>query len=246
MDRDQIVERARQAQRAGGDRAAHRRRTAPQAEARLLHRRRSLDQGDRARDPREGVYGRRDRVLRQDHPSLDRGGLEATDRRRPRQPAWRRGRDLPSRGPRAGLRCQGDDRDRGSTSTGQPIAWACTPTPPCFTAISTSPCIGSTTSSVSASFKMRPADSRRSSRWPSTPTTREMSEIPKPSRYDGPQDDGHQPTDARQFPAHQGLLGHAGAEDRSGRARRSVPTTSTAPSFTRRSTTRQVPRRPRK
>ena len=36
MDRDQIVERARQASRPRGDRAAHRRRAAPQAAVRLL------------------------------------------------------------------------------------------------------------------------------------------------------------------------------------------------------------------
>ena len=35
---------------------------------------------------------------------------------------------------------------------------------------------------------------------------------------DGPEDDGHQPADARQLPAHQGLLGDARPQDRPGRA----------------------------
>ena len=68
-----------------------------------------------------------------------------------------------------------------------------------------------------------------------------MDELPKPSGRDGPEDDGHQPADARQLPAHQGLLGRCSAS-RLARSRwRSGPTTSTARS-TRRSTTRPAPR----
>ena len=55
-----------------GDRAAHRRRPAPQAAVRLLRRRRPLDQGDRARDPHQGVHGRRDRVVLQDRREVGR------------------------------------------------------------------------------------------------------------------------------------------------------------------------------
>ena len=40
---------------------------------------------------------------------------------------------------------------------------------------------------------------------------------PKAERADGPEDDGDQPADARQFPAHQGLLGHARHQDGPGR-----------------------------
>ena len=71
--------------------------------------------------------------------------LQAVDRRRAGQPAGRRGRDLPSRGSRADLRGQGLDREPGSTSTGRPIGWACIRTRPCSTATSTGRSTGSTT-----------------------------------------------------------------------------------------------------
>ena len=64
--------------------------------------------------------GRRDRVLLENRPALDPRGLAEAGRRRPGQPAGRRGGDLPPRGPRGGLRGQGLDRDPGSTSTGRP------------------------------------------------------------------------------------------------------------------------------
>ena len=59
-------------QRARGDRAAHRRRAAPQAAVRLLRRRRPLDQGDGSRDPHQGLHGRRDRVVLQDRAQIGR------------------------------------------------------------------------------------------------------------------------------------------------------------------------------
>ena len=57
MDRDQIVERARQAS-AGCDRAAHCRRPAPQTAVCVLHRRRALDPGDGPRDTHQSLHGR--------------------------------------------------------------------------------------------------------------------------------------------------------------------------------------------
>ena len=65
--------------RARGDRAAHRRRPAPQAAVRLLRRPDPLDQGRLSRDPHQGVYRRRDRVLRQDRQALDPPGPGATE-----------------------------------------------------------------------------------------------------------------------------------------------------------------------
>ena len=53
-------------QRPRGHRAAHRRRAAPQAAFWLLRRRRPLGQGSRPRDSRQGLHGRRDRVVLQD------------------------------------------------------------------------------------------------------------------------------------------------------------------------------------
>ena len=108
------------------------------------------------------------------------------------------------------------------------------------------PSTGSTTWSGSASSRTRPAGSRRSSRWRSTPTTRGWTHIPKPSGVMDLKIDGDQPADARQLPAHQGVLGHARASRRPRSPCRSAPTTSTARSSTRRSTTRPAPRRRRK
>ena len=111
MDRDQIVERARQASAVGRDRAAHRRRPAPQAAVRLLRRRGPLDQGD-CPEIHIKAYTAVEielfcKIARKSIEQVLRGA----GRRRTRQPARRRGRDLPSRGPRADLRRQGLDRE---------------------------------------------------------------------------------------------------------------------------------------
>ena len=166
--------------RAGRDRAAHRRRPAQQAAVRLLRGRGPLDQGDGAGDPHQGVHGRRDRVLLQDRAEVGRGGAPGPGRRRAREPAGRRRRDLPSRGPRADLRGQGLDRDlAGHPPHGAPAGPALErhdALRPHRRARST----GSTTWSGSASSRTRPAGSRRSSRWPSTPTTRRWPTSPSP------------------------------------------------------------------
>ena len=69
----------------------------------------------------------------------DRVGAGADDRRRPGQPARRRGGDLRSRGPRPDLRAQGRRGRTGSTSTARPTSSACGPTPRCSTATSKKP-----------------------------------------------------------------------------------------------------------
>ena len=66
----------RRGQRPRRHRAAHRRRAAPQAAVRLLCRRRPLDQRNRPGNPHQGVHGRRDRVVLQDHPQVSRAGLD--------------------------------------------------------------------------------------------------------------------------------------------------------------------------
>ena len=65
--------------------------------------------------------------------------LRRHDRRRPRQPARRRGGDLSSRGPRPDLRAQGRRRPAGSRSTARPTSSACGPTARCSTATSSTP-----------------------------------------------------------------------------------------------------------
>ena len=60
----------------------------------------------------------------------------------------------------------------------RPISSGSTPTPPCSTATSTGPNTGSTTWSGSASCRTRPAASRPSSLWRSTPTTRGWTRSP--------------------------------------------------------------------
>ena len=171
MDRDQIVERARQASARGATELHIVGGLHHKLPFQLLRRRRPLDQGDCARDPHQGLHGRRDRVVLQDRAASrsSRCSSELIDAGLG-QPAGRRCRDLPSRGPRANLRGQGLDRELAQRPPHAPTGWACTPTPPCSTAISTGPSIGSTTWSACASSRTRPAGSRRSSRWRSIPT----------------------------------------------------------------------------
>ena len=72
MTDEQILERGRAGARARRDRAAHRRRAAPPAAVRVVRRRRPLDPRGLPRAAPQGVHRRRDRVLRQDRPAVDR------------------------------------------------------------------------------------------------------------------------------------------------------------------------------
>ena len=104
--------------------------------------------------------------------------LQTADRRRPGQPARRRGRDLPPRGPRADLRGEGVDRDLARRPPDGPPARPALERHDALRPHRQGRSTGSTTWSGSASFRTRPAASRRSSRWPSTPTTRGWTRSP--------------------------------------------------------------------
>ena len=97
----------REALPAGHDRGPHRQRPEPALAVQLLYR-------SAAGDPRplsglapEGLYGRRDPLLRPEIRHVVSRGAGATDRRRPRFAAGRRGRDLRPAGAKANLPRQG-------------------------------------------------------------------------------------------------------------------------------------------
>ena len=146
MSDEQILDRGAEAGRQRLHRDAHRRRPAPSAAVRLVPQRHPHPARGVSRAAPQGLDGGRDRlVLPADQEAGPRDMLDEIDRRRPRQPARRRGGDLPSRGPRPDLRAQGRRRRAGSASTARPTSSACAPTPRCSTATSRSRSTASTT-----------------------------------------------------------------------------------------------------
>ena len=111
--------------------------------------------------------------------SIERGP-PPPGRRRTREPAGRRGRDLPSRSARPDLRA------KASTETWLDVHRTAhrlglhSNATMLYGHIDEARSTGSTTSSASASSRTRPAGSRRSSRWRSTPTTRGWTRSPSP------------------------------------------------------------------
>ena len=182
---------------------------------------------------------------RSDRPADERRPRRA-DRRRPGQPARRRGRDLPSRGPRADLRAQGRRPRAGSTSTATAHQLGLHSNATMLYGHIEKP-----EHRIDHLVRLRELQDETGGFQTFIPLAfhpdnSRMDAHPQAVGRDGPEDDGDQPADARQLPAHQGVLGDARHQDRPGRPRASGPTTSTAPSSTRRSTTTPAPRRRRR
>ena len=171
--------------------------------------------------------------------------LRRAGRRRTREPARGRGRDLPSRGPRADLRRQGVDRD---LARGPPHG------APARAALERDDALRPHREAQAPDRPPDPPprapgrDRRVPDVHPAGVPSGQLADGRDPQALgrDGPQDDGDQPVDARQLPAHQGLLGDARASRRPRWPWRSAPTISTARSSTRRSITRPGPRRRRR
>ena len=142
--------------------------------------------------------------------------LQAADRRRARQPARRRGRDLPPRGPRADLRRQGLDRDLARRPPDGPPA-----RPPLERDDALRPHRAARAPDRPPDPAPRAAgrDRRLPDVHPAGLPPRQLADERDPEALgrDRPEDDGHQPPDARQLPAHQGVLDHARDQDGPGR-----------------------------
>ena len=200
-----------------GDRAAHRRRAAPQAAVRVLRRRRPLDQGGRPRDPHQGVHGGRDRVLRARSPGCRsrRSSSELVD---------------------AGLgSLPGGGAEIFHPEVREQICGAKASTETWLDVHRTAHRLGLHSNATmlyghidKAEAPDRPPgpaprapgrDRRLPDLHPAGVPSRQLADGRHPQALgrDGPEDDGHQPADARQLPAHQGLLGDARHQDGPGR-----------------------------